>query len=464
MALTAAAILSQWANTRFGTSRPRSVYIRLGLAFAVILAVASMVMTLPGTRERVKGVLVHGREDAAVGSRMVMGKIGLEMWAERPLTGWGAGEYAYQYLQRLANRFPEEKTHAQLRNLVFAREAHNDYIQFAAEFGLIGLILAFFLIVTVFRQFWVSKSQNQDTFPAFAYVAGYMSVAALVSFPWQTSGSGPLAGLLLGSLVGAVKENTPQGSAMSQLSRVGCIASKTTVLLLSLTLAAWCAVDATLSVYCPEICRRAESANKGEYFLPPWAHRYEALLGAAFARAGSYSKAEPLLLHALSGYKDPTLFSNLGNVYAKQGKWLPAAEMYREWAATGIDHEEALRNLSIAYENLGQYSQAREIGERRSKLWPDCGFIDIQRLAVLEMRTGDFSAALNNVLRYEDALRRRGHMVPAELDNLAGAALLKLRRYEEAEIFLKAALNKKPDLESARRNLDQLQALNRGSD
>lgn len=466
LALTMAAILSQWANTRFGESRPRVVYIRLCLAFVVILAVASMVLALPGTRERMNGVLIHGREDPAVGSRMVMSQIGLKMWQERPLTGWGAGEYAYQYLTRLAGLFPEDKTHAQLRSIVFAREAHNDYIQFAAEFGVIGLILFILLVGVVFRQIWMTKSQVQDMFPAFAYVAGYMAVASLVAFPWQTSGSGPLAGLLLGILTGAIKEHSPESKTILPLSPVLGIAAKTMVFLLSLVLATWYFGDAYFSAYCSEMFSKAASVSKGESVrptdvLPPFAHRYEALLGAAYAKGGSYGVAEPLLLHAVTGYKDPTLYSNLGNVYARQGKWIPAGKIYQEWANTGINHEEALKNLSIAYENMGQFQKAREMCERRAKLWPDCDFADIQRLAVLEIRTGDAKAALNNVVRFEDALRRRGHTGQAELDNLAGAALLKMGRYSDAEIRFKAALMKKPSLESARRNLEQCQVLRR---
>ncbi|HPT16250.1 MAG TPA: tetratricopeptide repeat protein, partial [Kiritimatiellia bacterium] len=130
-----------------------------------------------------------------------------------------------------------------------------------------------------------------------------------------------------------------------------------------------------------------------------------------------------------------------------------AVSVCEKWMRCGLIHSNALQNLSIAYENVGRFSEAAEMLGRRMEMWSICTPPEVERLAVLWLRAGD-------PLRARDALyyfRRRwvaaDSRTVAELENLTGAANLAAGDPEEARKWFESALARNPELESARRNL-----------
>jgi len=375
------------------------------------------------------------------------------MWADRPIVGWGAGEFAFQYVDRLRNLLPEEKTHEILRSVVFARETHNDYLQFAAEFGLVGVLLLCCLLVFAFGIVLRLRRNDRTACASVLFVSLYMLFSGLASFPWQAAVAGPLAALLLGLLMPRhdPPANHERGTGRRALSRVESVA----YLALATALLAWQATDAFLNVRVPSVLSHEGAPILGAG-LPKWMHKYHAITGAALARDGAYDNALSELTLARRGYGDVLLYNNLGHVFSKRGEWNNAVSIYRDWAKSGIEHSNALSNLAIAYEQSGEFGKAAATLQRRSSLWPQHDLGSVQRLATLHLRAGDAAAAYRVLEHYESRYVHDAESLPGEYDNLAGAILLTLGERDAAEQRFRDALRKQPDLESARRNLQQL--------
>jgi len=110
-----------------------------------LLAVcASLGIALVGSAAVLVGALAVVAVLAAYRTRATMSRAAWSMIGERPLTGWGSGAFAFQYMERVADVMPLDKNHEDLTGVVYAREPHNDFLHLWCEFGLIGPKVDFF--------------------------------------------------------------------------------------------------------------------------------------------------------------------------------------------------------------------------------------------------------------------------------------------------------------------------------
>lgn len=428
----AAACAAMVAFRRMGAG-PRRRDRRAALAAAVAAgAVLLALATGPETRARLAELARPGRSPA-VRSRLWMAKVAVAMWRDHVWTGAGGGAYGREYVDRLGEILPDRLEAGHVQSVVHAREAHCDVLQFGAEFGAVGLLLAGWLA-------WAAgcrlRRGPRPEGTAAVGAAAFMGVASLVSFTWQTALAGPLAGLLLGMWCNG---DGPEDGPPDPSGRLHAAA-----------LAGWAAcllavagLETAGAIGLPGI------PPKGPRLAEEATRRLED--GDAEGAAGLFAEAER---DAVS----PAVLRNHGAALAASGRWAEAAGVYRRWARCGILHDEALWNESVCLENAGRFSGAAECEEDRLRLYP--GRVDdggLFRLAVLHLRAGNPDAALNVVRRFR---RTCGHgdvsRWTAEWDNLAGSALLAAGDVEAARECFGQALRRNPGLESARRNLAAL--------
>jgi O-antigen ligase len=461
--------IAAWGNSAWIRSRKVAATM---VCAAAVLGLFAILALLPETGARFRQVVRESTDAPAVASRLHMARIGAQMIRERPLTGWGAGEYAFQYLDRMRATLPEEKTHHVLQRIVFAREAHNDPLQFTAEFGAIGFILLAALLVAMTTNLCRASDAEADSEPtsdssrrllpwvrrgpAIALLLVYMTVSSLVSFPWQASLSGPLAGLLLGWLWPETRRSSCSLSRpIPKARRIAGAGAKATLVIVSVAIAAVSAGDAFLDVAIPDRIARLGPVG-AEGILLPCAYRYQALVGAGYAVRGSHADAVRLLANAQKGYRDVTLLNNRAHAFAKTGNWAAARDIYLEWAQTGLDYSNALNNLSIAYEQTGQYGEASASLARKLSLWSCPVLEDVKRLVVLRIKAGEPHRALATLQDHEPRWRNADSRAAAEMENLAGATHLMLGQTEQAAERFRSALRLDPTLQSARKNLERL--------
>lgn len=442
-----------WRNS----PRP-SRWKRLAAAGAMVClcAVLATVLLIPDTGARFREIVKDLRQSPSLQSRVTMARVGFDMIQANPWIGWGAGEYALQYVDRLGRVLPAEKTHAALKNTVFARETHNDYLQFAAEFGVIGVVLMSSLVAVMALRMYRARSMQPGPTPAFMYLATYMGISSLFTFAWQTSMGGPLAGFALGlAMPHHVTTRHGDDNATTGLTAALRPMPKPVLALLTAVLVAWFSLDGLLNSSIPSIISR-DGPAAAEVFLPGFVYRYHAAVGAALAAQGEYPEAERALDHARRGYCDIVLLNNLGNVKAGLLKWREAVAVYEEWAHSGLEHGNALMNLSIAYEQAGLERKAAHALLQRERLFRDLTPSQIKRLAVLQFRSGDPGAAQSILKASMRRWQSADSPVASEIENLAGVIALSLGQKDEAAKWFTAALERNPQLESASRNLQIL--------
>jgi hypothetical protein len=292
-----------------------------------------------------------------------------------------------------------------------------------------------------------------DTSSALVFCLTYMAVSSLFSFPWQTSMAGPLAGLLIGWLwprgSGEVEfTELPVGLLPTMLGRV----AKTVLMILTLILVWWFARDVLLNGEIP-LKFSLDGPAGVEHLLPNNAYRYHALVGASYAWQGDDVEAERELNFAQRGYRDVPLWNNLGHIYAKRHKWPEATAVYEKWARCGLDHSNALINLSIAYEQTGHFEKSADTLARKLDLWRDPSLAEIKRLSVLQLKARDARGAQNTLNLYRSKWSGADIKTVAEFENLEGSIWLILGNKQEALKLFHSALDKCPDLQTAKRNL-----------
>lgn len=366
----------------------------IGALFAVLLPLLLMCL-LPPVRERVSDLVRSGFKSRDAGSRLLMWKVAMRMIAERPLTGHGPGSYAMQYIDRLGELTPSPKQTSVLPNITFAREAHEDYLQAAAEFGLVGAGLSLLLLTMILKRAFARRAPPASGWPAavmFAVV--YVGLEALLAFPLQTSLVGPLAGFCAGAALPNSGEPSAARSRRLPIPSYVVTTGALTLLAGAALCAAgvawvemgWCVVAGT--------ARGGADIERIVEHLPPWGHRYRALLGGRLAAQGASVQALALLAEAEKGYRDVPLFHNLGLVFGRAKRWNEASAILDRWCRSGLDHRAALGCLAEAMEQLGRPGAAADLILEKHRLWPPIGMRDRVRATALLVVDGRLRKAV----------------------------------------------------------------------
>jgi O-antigen ligase len=443
-----------WAWTRSAWTVRKKSLVSLATVCIAVCGLGSMLL-IPELRERVVLMLHGAKQSTAIGSRFIMLDIGWRMICEHPLFGWGAGEYAYQYLLRLGDVVRLHAPHEVLRCLVFAREAHNDYVQFVVEFGLLGFgILSSVVVMELLRLTRLWRYQESRS-KAFFFIVVYMGVSSAFSFPWQAAVAGPFAALMLGIFWPTEETLTGMHTAASHVSLRYHGFRYTWFLCLSFVSLMWWLHLSYLDLAIPRMLAQGR-VDDAERTVPPFVCRYRALVGAGYAAEGRFDEAGRVLKGARLGYRDVLLWNNLGNALTKQGKWKEALDVYSLWARCGLGQEEALANVSVACEQLGLIAEAAEALGRKIGTWPPGTPTEIKRLSLLYYKLADFKAARHVLLCRRELWEAKDARTRAEIYNLLGAIALGLCEKEAAIDWFRCALDADPALQSAKLNLNAL--------
>ena len=143
-------------------------------------------------------------QETSVRQRFMIWQISLLMAKDHPIIGQGIGTYKYHYLWYQGKYFEDPENQDKLNLAVWAREAHNEYVQILAETGVVGLFCWLFLLFTFFRGRYRNLREERDDhtlfFPRLGFTMGVLVILvhATVSFPLHIIPNGILLFLLMG--------------------------------------------------------------------------------------------------------------------------------------------------------------------------------------------------------------------------------------------------------------------------
>jgi O-antigen ligase/cytochrome c-type biogenesis protein CcmH/NrfG len=156
----------------------------------------------------------------AWGSRVFMAATALDLAREHPITGVGGGAFEMEYLRRQGERLWTEPS----QPFRLTADAHNDWMQAAAETGFPGLLLWGALFVLALRAAW-----RRGGFEG-AAVAGALAafgVQGCFHFPWDIVPTAGLALLALAAAAGFAEVRSFKGPrgwpVLAALALVACL-------------------------------------------------------------------------------------------------------------------------------------------------------------------------------------------------------------------------------------------------
>jgi O-antigen ligase len=133
------------------TGRARSAFVRVGLAFALVLALFGAAVMFGGEAAVSRLVGTVNSDDPTTGRAYFWG-VTLQIIRTHPLIGTGLGSFGLAYTQ------------FDTRNGLFRLEqAHNDYLQVMSDAGIVGALLGVFFIIALFRSGF-ARRETDDPF------------------------------------------------------------------------------------------------------------------------------------------------------------------------------------------------------------------------------------------------------------------------------------------------------------
>ncbi|MBE0479085.1 O-antigen ligase family protein [Candidatus Aerophobetes bacterium] len=190
--------------------------IYLLCVFLVITAIFSTENPINISRHTVaeRAVSAVEGEEVSVVQRLMMWEISLLMTKDQPVIGHGIGTFKYHYLWYQGKYFDNPVNEDKLYLAVWAREAHNEYVQILVELGILGFIFWLWLLFAFFRGRYKQCKEERDN-PhlllarlGFSMGALVILVNATVDFPLHLIPNGILLFLLMG-LATVVQKDSP---------------------------------------------------------------------------------------------------------------------------------------------------------------------------------------------------------------------------------------------------------------
>lgn len=138
-----------WRSRERDTSANPFVTGSLAVGALVIITVAISYLNLDDSIAQIKRLTAEDKK-ASIETRVILRDATLELFEAEPLTGWGAGSFRHIFPMVQRNH-PSIMTVG--RRPIFWDHAHNDYVQYLAELGVIGFafpVIALFWMVVKF--------------------------------------------------------------------------------------------------------------------------------------------------------------------------------------------------------------------------------------------------------------------------------------------------------------------------
>ncbi|HPB31504.1 MAG TPA: O-antigen ligase family protein [Candidatus Sumerlaeota bacterium] len=191
----------------------RIIHVTL-TSFAVLVCLVLIVLPILGPRYSIRERFT---DLMPLQSRLYSARMAAEMLRSRPVLGVGFGRYKVLYWDTVGafQKRPENRIYDYLLNYgrgVPPLNVHNEYVEFAAEAGILGLAAFFFFLVSLFTTGWRRLGGEGNAGAGNALLPGLMAgivfllADALLNFPLHQPLSALLFWVLCGLILSSGKE------------------------------------------------------------------------------------------------------------------------------------------------------------------------------------------------------------------------------------------------------------------
>jgi len=279
--------------------------------------------------------------------------VGYEMLKAHPIAGIGIGHYKIHYLPYKAEflKTGVGQWYTQhIGPITRAAQAHNEYVQIAAELGMLGIIATILLIFTIFWKSFklIVKSASQgEKFIILACLAGVVAfmVDASVSFPLHL----PASSLNLALLLGFLNSKHLDKEEIKKLSRRPIIAIATVAIILAVSVSTLAYRDFLADIHLDSGIKELKlgryNTAKDEFlqslkldFAPAEALFY---LGVIYGELEDYKKSREFFERSLKSFIVEPTYLHLARVNVELGDLEQASYFIEKFLA--LDPEPTLK-------------------------------------------------------------------------------------------------------------------------
>ncbi len=360
-------------------------WILLGLIMGSVMA------GFPVIRDRWLSITDIGRGTNRF--RVLVWSSTCRMIQDAPVWGIGAGNFQYVY--------PLYRSEEEIRlsgKEVVVDQAHNDYLQVAAETGVFGFLSMVWLLSTLFHQCIRIPLHAGPERRLFCLMALMAIGATAIHAGFSSNFRNPVPLLLIAALSGSLLHGTP---ARTPIATPGSFLSKTSCLLGAAMLVTLWGVRAHYEILVgrgtlAEL--RKDYPSAARYFTAAhrWFGDYDAGYHAGFvlSEMGDYDQALQMLR---SAHKQHPAFRNIlfnmGVVLEKLGMLTESVGMYQQTTRIDPVFPDAWNNLGVVLNRLNRLPEAQTALERgvREDPWsPDTH----SNLGIIYYKLGQFQKAM----------------------------------------------------------------------
>jgi len=365
-------------------------------------------------------------KDPATRHRFVMWRTGIDLIKENPVFGTGAGTFKKIH-PKYQSKYLRTKKYGMFEGL--SRFIHNDYLEMAADTGLLGLGTFLWLVATLY---WIGirrlKELNKLKYPPGFLIIILSSVTAvLIHSFFHYSLYLPATGMLFWFWLGLLNSGGPK-LEKSKGNIHPSIIKRSLILFITLLLLVWTVRPFVASLY---FDKAGYYSMRGEYDMA----------------IAMYSKSIRYNPH------DENAYNNLGNVYRNIGLYGEALGDYNKALEINPYLVEAHNNLGILYVNRGLYDEAIKEYNVALEINPNLAGIHnnlgntYRRKRWYEKALGEYVEAINIDPSF------------AEAYNNLGVTLADLGKLREGLQQFERALSLNPNYKEASANLDKVREI-----
>lgn len=304
-------------------------------------------------------------ESRSAKERVVLWKNSLELIAERPLLGHGAGNWKIHFPRTGLG----ELERASFYDAFFLRP-HNDYISIFSELGVLGLAL--FLLIFLMPIVWYFKSAIDSRSLKFklliATLVGFLAVF-FFDFPKERIEHQLYLALIL-ALIWVETTSIKKGVVGFDIPIGAPILAICSLLLWNAysgyqrqSADKWVnsIFQANEKSQWNEMVSLTQKSKNAFYNIDPISNPIDWFAGVAEFQLGNEKKAEALLVGALNAHpNNHKVYNSLAGVYNRMKDYPRAIEQYEKALALNPFYEKAIINIAITYFQSGNPSKAEE--------------------------------------------------------------------------------------------------------
>lgn len=310
-----------------------------------------------------RAISTFDEQDPSINTRILIWKTTLEMIKDRPLLGTGIGTFKLNYFDYQAEFLKDNPEYT--KYWTHAREAHNEYLQMAAEIGIVGLGI-FLLIIIIFynltMHYLKKESNDKRKIIVFGMLLGITCflIHSFFCFPLHVPALGSTFFIIFSIIVVYIKDfDLPRLKKERNIINNGLkIVLNILILFLMIVIVNYLVIKPYIAeIYYFEGTRNNVNDNyivalinlEKAVKLDAYNGRILHALGTTYYNLGVFDKAKEVLGRTKKYIIDLNNFYNLGLVYYQMGSYKEAEKEFKKVVYLDPKYFKAYHNLGLLY-------------------------------------------------------------------------------------------------------------------